>query len=200
MPAIGDVLRVPLRIEDPNGGQTFNIFHFTIDDLAVNTWQAVADDIADWLDVGYNPWMANVSDNWQSQAFEILVRDVILGQWNQVHSQAHLDIEGQVMTDSGAPLTTATFVSYPGSVRHWGFKNMPSPADGASAGGELVPAALVDLLVSAVLLSTIVTGGNTILRVGVYALASETFRGFTGTVQAGSPIGSRVTRKVGRGI
>lgn len=200
MPTVGDFLRVPVRWDDPNGGQAFNIFHFALDEVNVNTWEAVGDEIKTWLIAGYTPWMDQVSTSWQSNSFEILVRNVIDGQWDQVYSDGMDDIEGTFPGESTAPLSVATFVSYPGAPRHWGFKNLPSPAVSSTNAGELDAAALVDLLITALLLSTGVIGVDAVLRVGVYALLTETFRGFTGQISAGTAIGSRVTRKVGRGI
>jgi len=200
MPTVGDILRVPVRWADPNGGQVFNIFHFALDEINVNTWEAVGDELKLWFIAGYENWMDQVTTDWNSEAFEILVRDEVGGQWNQVYSDGMDDIEGQFPGESSAPLSVATFVSYPGSVRHWGFKNLPSPAVSSINGGELDAAAFVDLLTTALLLSSGVIGIDAVLRVGVYALATETFRGFTGQVAAGTPTGSRVTRKVGRGI
>lgn len=200
MPTEGDFLRVAVKWLDPDQHEVFNIFHYALDTVNVNTWEAVGDEIKTWLEVGYNPWMARVATDWVGLSFEILVRDVIAGQWNQVYSDTFDTLGGEALGGSLPALSTATFVSYPGAVRHWGFKNLPAPHDDDATAGRITAAALVDLLLTAVLLSTGVIGSDAILRVGVYALATETFRGFTGSVAASNVIGSRVTRKVGRGI
>ena len=200
MPTVGDNLRVAVKFLDPNNNEAFNIFHFEIDSLAVNSWSAVGDDLKVWFEAGYSPWLTNVAESWTGVSFEILVRDAVAGEWNQVYTDTFDNLDGTVVGDSLPALSVATFVSYPGSVRHWGFKNMPAPADAIASGGLIEPTALADLLITALFLSTGVVGVDTVMRVGVYTLAEELFRGFTGTIAASDVIGSRVTRKVGRGI
>ena len=200
MPTIGDNLRVAVKFLDPDNNDVFNIFHFEIDDVGVNSWLAVGDDLKVWFEAGYAQWLSNVTEDWTGVSFEILVRDSGAGQWNQVYSDTFDDLDGTVVGESLPALNAATFISYPGSVRNWGFKNMPAPAEAISSGGKIEATALADLLITALLLSSGVIGADTLLRVGVYSLATELFRGFTGSVAASNVIGSRVTRKVGRGI
>lgn len=200
MPAINDVLRVAVKFLDIDNQEVFNIFHFTIDSLSVNTWEAVGDDLKVWFEDGYSDWLGEVSNQWFGNSFEILVRDAGAGQWNQVYTDVFDSLNGQLPEQSYPALSCATYVSYPGSVRHWGFKNLPSPSDNSASGGRIEPTALASLLITGALLSTGVIGVDTVLRVGVYSLLEETFRGFTGNIAASDVVGSRVTRKANRGI
>lgn len=200
MPVIGDIIQIAALFSGVEGGAIQNIFTSVLTQVAVNSWESVADDVEVYLNELYEDWFENVSTEVESQSFVISRRDAEAGEWNEVTSRTWLNTDGMHIGDSLPSINCATVIAFPGSNRNWGFKNFPPPSEFNVSGGNLIPAALGDLLLTAAKYTSTFVGINTSLGNGVYSLATEQFRGFTNSIILTSVIGSRVTRKEGRGI
>ena len=200
LPSAGDILKVIVGFALPDGTIMQNIFYWTILSTTATDWDNTAADIATYLVEVYEQWMTNVATEVNSETLEIALRDETAGEWNQVYQAAFLSIGGTDTADSGSPTSSGTVVAFPEVVRHWGFKNFPPPSEGATTGGVLTGVALADLLITGVLwvLPFVEFYGG--YQPGVYSLATETFRAFTGSIVGSTSQGTRVTRKTGRGI
>ena len=200
MPSEGDILQVILLFLASDGGVIANVFKMRLAQLAVASWAEVADEIELFFTDMYTPWLDEMTDQTSSDSFEISLRDEAEGEWNQVYQRDFSDLVGVDGGQPAAPLTTGTIVAYPGLVRFWGFKNMPQPAENAIFNGVLSGNAIADLILSGAVYSRNWVGTNTDLNQGVYNEPTETFRPFAASIKVGQPVGSRVTRKTGRGI
>lgn len=200
MPDVADVIQIALAFEGVEGGVITNIFTSQLLRVAVDSWSAVADDVENFFADLYDDWLENVSDDVKSTGFVISKRDADANQWNEVISRDFLGLDGKSPAESLPSLNAATIVAFPAVARHWGFKNMPAPSEDAVSGGNLTLGALADLVFSSVVYSTPYFGADTDWGNGVYSLATEQYRGFQPSVLITSIVGSRVTRKEGRGI
>jgi len=200
MPAVNDVIQTAVSWSNPSGGVAMNIFTSILTSVAINAWADVADDFEAYLEDLYAPWMVRVSDQWVALGFKLAVRDAGAGQWNQVYERALTTIDGGDSNDTTATLASNTVVAYPGAVRYRGFKNFPPASDAYIDGGLLNITGLASLLTTGTIWVNPFAGTACNFNNGVYSLATEQFRGFVGTIAAGSVVGSRVTRKTGVGI
>lgn len=200
MPVAGDDLRTTISFTNPVGGLMQNTFHHQLTAVGVNSWTAVADDIEGYLTQLYTPWLVHVAPAIASTTLEIALRDSALGQWNTVISRAFTTLVGSGGVETSLVFGSPRITLYPGSLRHWGFRNVPPPAETAVTGGQLD---LIPLAALAQLCGFLVfpyAGVDTSFNNGIYSLATEVFRGFIGTFVASAVMGSRVTRIEGEGI
>lgn len=200
MPLDGDILSVLFLWLAGDGGIISNVFKMRIAALAVASWAEVADEIEDFFTSMYTPWLDQMTNDTSSLSFEVSKRDEGLGQWDQVYQRDFTDLVGADTGQATAPINTGTIVAYPGLVRFWGFKNMPQPSENAIVDSVLGGTAIADLIQCGLDYSRNWVGTNTDLNQGVYNEADEQFRPFAASVKVGQPVGSRVTRKTGRGI
>lgn len=200
MPTVGDVLKASVTFNDSVGGVMENVYTLKITSLTGTEWQDVATDVANWLVDLYDPWMTHVSVQITSRDLTISLRDEALGQWNEVWHGIHTGMNGLNGSDSLPPINCGTVVGYPASKRHRGFKNLPAPAEDAVENGSLDASAFASLglfLIDYVLPIVGAYGGY---DVGTITLATNIFRRFVGEGAITNVVGSRTTRKEGRGI
>ena len=200
MPSVGDVVRVILTMTSPEGGLMQNIFHILLTEVIVAEWENVAGGAEEWLEDMYEDYMDDVNQEVQSTQVEILERDVGAGEWNTVFQRAFNGVNGQTLLDTLPSTNTATVVAFPALPRFWGFKSLPPVSEGATSGGVLVPSVLANLLLFAGFYVTGRVGATISFTSGVYSEATETYRPFTDAVKLTDVLGTRVTRKSGRGI
>jgi len=200
MPSELDIIRVALLFADQDDEAILNQFTMRLANLVTGSWSGVADEIESL----FNSMYSEVAEDWamdvQSEEFKISLRDEGAGQWNEVYHRNFTDIAGGTPSDPYSSITTATIVAFPGLVRHWGFKNLACPAEGNIAGGRLTPAGLANMVLFGADYAVNWQGTETDLSQGVYNEASETYRPFAGSILVKDALGSRVTRKIGRGI
>lgn len=200
MPAVNDVVQVKVTFHDASGGLFQNMFTILLTAVAVNDWQFVLTDVANWLILMHSNYMNNVSGQVGSDTIELSVRDIAAKEWNSVVQAPFNTLAGQSGATSTSAINCATVVAFPQLKRHWGFKNLPPPSVDAMDNGSLVGAVLIDLLVYGGAYASPYVGNDTDFSSGVLSLATETFRAFIGSFQATTVVGSRTTRKEGVGI
>ncbi len=200
MPAPADVLRVVLTWNSPVGGVFQNTFNMVLTSVATALWSEIADDVEDYLEATFADWLPNVVTGITSQSLNILLRDAVAGEWNSVLDRTYTGLAGTAVGDTSVIFSSPKLILYPGAPRHWGFRNFPPPSEGSTQNGSLLAAPLADILTSGLTLSLPYTGTYCSFTNGVYTLATETFRGFIGTVASGNALGSRTTRKQDVGI
>jgi len=200
MPAENDIIQATLVWDDAAGQQFLNVFKFRLDDFIGVTWGDVGDELEAYFEAFYTDWLENVANSVQSSNYEISLRDEVAGEWNQVFNRDYTELVGATPAGSLPALNCATIVAYPGTVRFWGFKNMPPPNESAVDDQGLVGSALVDLALSALIYHKPYIGVLMTLTGGVYNLGQEAFRAFAFSSKITNIVGSRVTRKDGRGI
>lgn len=199
-PQVGDILQARLSWTDSVGGIMENVYTLRLTSFTGVDFDEVATDVTNWLVDLYTPWMNSVSDTIQSRDFTLSLRDVPTSEWNEVHTSSFLALQGQSGAESTPPINCGTVVAYPSQKRHRGFKNLPPPSEDAVIDGSLSATAVADLalfLIDYVLPVVGLVGGYDI---GVLTLATNTFREFVGDGAVTSIVGSRTTRKQGRGI
>lgn len=200
MPTELDVIRVLLLFSDIDNEAIVNVFTMRLVDLVTGSWAGVADEIELLFNSMYADYMSNAPDATTSESFTISLRDENLNQWDEVYTRDFSDIVGGVVTDAYASLNAATIVAFPGLVRHWGFKNLPAPAEASVSGGRLTLGTVADLILFGVDYAQSWVGSTTDLQQGVYNEPTEMFRPFAASILVGDAMGSRVTRKSGVGI
>lgn len=200
MPAPGDNIQAVLSFAMPDGSIMQNVFYYQIFSLIIDDWELVAQDILDGLVLVYADWMDEVATEIQGQQLVISERDTGAGEWNAVASIAADVIFGTSVADTSSLFTTSTVVAYPATPRNWGFKNFPPPSETNTTDGQLNLTSLAPLLITGALWVAGIVGANGSYSPGVYSIAVELFRAFTGSIVAGTKLGSRVSRKQGVGI
>lgn len=200
MPAAGDDIQAVLSYSMPDGSVMQNVFYYKIFSLIIDDWNLVAQDIFDGLALVMSDWMEEVATEIQSQDLVVSVRDAGASEWNAVASLDASGINGSSTSDTSSLFTTSTVVAYPSTPRNWGFKNFPPPAEVNTTDGQLNLTSLAPLLVTGALWVAGIVGTNGSYTPGVYSLAVELFRAFTGSIVGGTKLGSRVSRKQGVGI
>lgn len=200
MPAINDVVRAVVSYNNPVGGIAQNTFTFLLTSVATALWSEVADDIEAYLLDALSDWFENVETGIASQNINLLLRDPVAGQWDSVLERSWTDLVGSGVGDTSVSFSSPKMILYPGSIRHWGFKNLMPPVETEVTNGSLDAIAFADLVLTTAKLGLPLTGTFISASHGVYSLADELFRGFTGQGVASTALGSRVTRKEGVGI
>lgn len=200
MPSELDVIKVALLFSDIDSEAILNVFTMRLNDLVTNSWAGVADEIELLFTSMYTDWMEEVSTDTNSESFTISLRDAGASEWNEVFNRDFTDLIGGTVGDPYASLNAATVVAYPGLVKHFGFKNLPAPGEQNVSGGRMDVQALVAMVRFGLDYSRNWVGTDTDLSQGVYELAAESFRPFAASILVKDIMGSRVTRKVGRGI
>jgi hypothetical protein len=200
MPSELDVIRVALLFSDIDSEAIMNTFTMRLADLATASWGGVADEIEVLFTSMYSDWLDEMPTSTESESFSISLRDPDAGQWNEVYNRIFTTLVGGAASDPYASLNAATVVAYPGLVRHWGFKNLPAPAEGNVSGGRMTAQGLVAMVRFGLDYARNWEGTLTDLNQGVYNEATEMFRPFAANILVKDAMGSRVTRKVGRGI
>lgn len=200
MPAINDVVRAVVSYNNPVGGIAQNTFTFLLTTVATALWSEVADDIEAYLADALSDWFDNVESGIASETINLLLRDPVAGEWNSVLERSFTDIVGAGVGDTSVSFSSPKMILYPGSIRHWGFKNLMPPVEAQVSNGSLTGTALADLVITTAKLGSQLSGAFVSANHGVYSLTEELFRGFTGQGVASTALGSRVTRKEGVGI
>lgn len=199
-PQVGDILRVVLTFVLADGGLMQNIFTIVVTETVVSNWVDALSGVEEWLQDMYEAYMDSVATEVESVSSELQLRDSGAAEWNTVAQRPFTDIIG-IATDDTAPSTTCgTVVAFPDIPRHWGFKNLPPVADSLILNGILLPSVVADMLLFAGFWTSGRQGLTFSFDSGVYSLATETFRQFTSSVKISDILGTRVTRKTGRGI
>lgn len=200
MPSVGDIIRVVLTFTAVEGGLMQNIYHILLTQVLVAEWDSVAGAAQAWFVDMYDDYFQDVNNQVGSTTIELLQRDTVAGQWNTVLQRSFVSVVGQTALESLPSINTATVVAFPEIPRYWGFKSLPAPSEAATANGILLPSVLANLLLFAGHYTAGRVGATISFTSGVYSEATETYRPFTSSIKLTDIIGSRVTRKTGRGI
>lgn len=200
MPAVNDIVRAVVSWDSPVGGVFQNTFTMLLTSVATSLWSEIADDVEAYLEFALEDWLDNVATSIVSNSINLLVRDTAAHEWNSVLDRSYTGLVGVGAGDTSVSFASPKLIMYPGLIRHWGFRNLPPPVEGAVNGGSLSATAVADMVLSGAKITLPRTGTNCNFTNGVLSLATETFRGFTGAFVTGTAVGSRVTRKEGDGI
>lgn len=200
VPAIGDVLRALVTFQLADGGLMQNIFTIIVTETVVNNWIDALSGVEEWFNDMYEEYLASMSITVASTFSELQLRDAAAGEWNTVAQRAFTDLQGTNNSDTLPSTTCPTVVAFPELPRHWGFKNLPPAVEFETTDGILSATVLADMLFFAGFYVAGRTGLTFSFDSGVYSLATETMRVFTDSIKIADVIGTRVTRKTGRGI
>lgn len=199
-PTVGDILRAVLTFQLADGGLMQNIFTLIVTQTVLDNWIDALSGVEEWYKDMYEDYLPNMPNEVSSVFSEIQLRDVGAGEWNTVAQRTFTDLIGSDGFDQIPSTTCPTVVAFPELPRHWGFKNLPPVSESFTLDGILVPSVLADLLFFAAFYVEGRDGVTFSFDSGVYSLATETFRVFTDSIKLTDVIGTRVTRKTGRGI
>lgn len=199
-PTVGDILRVVLTFTLADGGLMQNIFTIVVTETVVSNWVDALSGVEEWLEDMYTSYQAVMPDTVQSSQTELQLRDQANSEWNTVAQRPFTDIGGQSGSDTTPGTTCATVVAFPETPRHWGFKNLPPVGEDNTADGLLTATVLAAMLLFSGFWVNGRQGVTFSFDSGVYTLATETFRQFTSAIKLSDIMGTRVTRKTGRGI
>lgn len=198
-PTIGDIVRIVAVFNGGGVSEILNVWTLVITALDLVGWDEFLDGAEEFLTDMYDNWRGNMAEDISSQEIRAFVRDPVAGQWNGVGSNVWTDGGGTVIGGSSSYTTAATMIGFPQLPRYRGMKNMPPPAVSSTNNDRLTTGAFGDLTLSLVAYLSPFSSATLNMTPGVYSESTETFRPFSQIGVVTDVLGTRVTRKTGRG-